>query len=75
MRLTSDGTWIPDDGRPGVAFSGIGHARRSDGSVFDFQASWFADCRCGFRGCPKTLATEFTAKRYGASTGRNLVML
>ncbi len=63
-RWTSNG-WIPDDGKPGFAFSG----RAAKG----YPAAWFDDSDCGHfvfdEKCPRRFATQRTCIRFGCSNG------
>lgn len=54
--------WIPDDGEPGLAFSGS--AGRG------YPAAWFPECRCFAEpNCPKRRAMDRTCERFRASNG------
>lgn len=75
-RLTESGEWIPDDGQPGVAFSGTMPHRTYDGRLVQIPV-WVAnDCRCFWHksqsvqdACPQAKAIAYTAKRFGAANG------
>lgn len=60
-----DGHWIPDDGKPGRAFSGRIKYR---------PFAWFASNRsCWNRQCPNGASIERTANRFGAANWCPLV--
>jgi hypothetical protein len=63
--------WIPDDGKPGLAFSGV---------VFDgglrckipTPKTWTSDCDCHLisdNRCPSGIAARHTVKRFSCSNG------
>lgn len=65
-RWVGDDTFIPDDGRPGVAFSGrLPHAKGQT------PYTWHGGCPCGWgaQDCPVRQSTDRTCKRYGCSNG------
>lgn len=62
-KLLTTGKWIPDDGRPGLAFIG-----ESYGTPF----AWYGRCKCSIpRGnhCPHTLAMNYCCQKYYAANG------
>lgn len=65
QRMDADGTWAPDDGRPGLAFS------YKDG-MFPMAAA--SECRClsWDDSCPANLAGRLTLARWGCSNGKRL---
>lgn len=63
-RLLKSGKWIPDDGKPGLAFSG---------EEFEFPCSWSVECDCGFDfDCPCYIALNHTGERFGCANGRTV---
>jgi hypothetical protein len=63
-RLTLDGLWRLDDGRPAVAFVGRMHGcPDTEGTV------WIANCDCAFDDdCPLAQALERAANKYDSAT-------
>jgi hypothetical protein len=63
-RLSPNGRWYPDNGKPGIAFSG----QDSRG----FPLAWYGDT-CAAVGCtgkcPACCASQRTCNRFGCSNG------
>jgi len=57
LRLNARGRWVPDDGKPGRAFSGI--------DKLGFPTAWYPDCLCnwGNAWCPAELSVQRTMTR------------
>lgn len=67
--MLPDGTWIPDDGKRGIAFSG------QDSRFFPYAITADIECECFLdwekrKTCPRELAAERTIKKYQCSNGR-----
>lgn len=63
-RLTANGRWVRDDGKPGRAFSGRAPAPS------DAPMAWYPDCDCTFdECCPGRQASARTVKRWSCSNG------
>lgn len=62
--------WIPDDGEPGLAFSGQWVSPESGNT---FPTAWYSgSCNCSFVDedkCPNRIAANRTVKRYYCSNG------
>lgn len=63
--------WLPDDGKPGIAFSGL------DLRFFGGMGSptaWYSKCDCTFdrKNCPKELAMKYTCNRFHAANGQEV---
>jgi len=74
MKLTRSGEWIPDDGKPGYAFSGrVGNGHGFGHTPYAFSLS----CRCDrsrkhqHLNCVRRMAMDLTAKRFGCANGRD----
>ena len=61
-RLTDSGTWILDDGKPGLAFSGRAQA--------GYPVAVTGHCRCWDRECPSRMAMDRTSNKYHCANGR-----
>lgn len=63
--LAADGTWMPDDGKPALSFSG---------KLGTWPVAWAVDCNCGLtgRGCPMRLAMDRTVERYHCANGQTV---
>jgi hypothetical protein len=72
-RLLNNGSWITDDGRSGLAFSGIHGVRK--GSNFRFPAAWGPNCACSTsdKRCPFSQAMARTSRRYGGASNGALM--
>ena len=70
-RLTDDLEWIPDDGQPGIAFSGMD-------DKFPYNWSSYGHCNCDmtrfYQECPRQISSYHTAKRFGCSNGGEMVI-
>ena len=66
LRLTLEGQWIEDDGKKGIAFSGIKDL---------FPYAWGSDCPCTAwePKCPHHLAMSKTCDRFLAANGSDMV--
>jgi len=65
--------WVPDDGNPGLAFSGL-----SDGfGGFGTPTTWTSSCSCDWMNgtCPARIAVNRTVKRYSSSIGKDMVRM
>lgn len=68
--------WIPDDSKPGLAFSGLFPYVSSGGHHTSYPAAWTTERteRCSST-CVCNLAMTRTASRYGAANGRSVAPL
>lgn len=66
-RMLSDGRWIYDDGKPGIAFS------YQDLRWFPWAMSGTDGCG-GFHddNCPQRRAMDYTCNRWGCANGTNM---
>lgn len=66
LRRTYQGNWIPDDGRPGQAFSG--EEPGLHGGLFPVFWTDYCECSEADR-CIRRWASEFTMKRFSCANG------
>lgn len=68
-RLTREGKWVPDDGKNGLAFSGLG----GEGAHPFTPFAWGPGCDCGFDDkCPFRQAMTRTCARFSCANGRDM---
>jgi hypothetical protein len=60
LRLNHLGKWMPDNGKPGAAFSG---------KMGIFPYAWYPKCKCRDYKCPAEMAMNKTCSRFGAANG------
>lgn len=66
-RLTLDGAWVPDDGQPGIAFSG--HTPVDGYPHLTHASAWVSHHgKCDLEKCPCYKAANYTLHRYQAVT-------
>ncbi len=71
LKLSGNGRWIADDGKPGHAFSGEHKDSRTTNPDFSgWPMAWTCDCTCvDDHRCNMAKATNKTAERFGCSNG------
>ena len=67
LRLATNGRWVEDDGKPGLAFSGH--------SIEGYPMAWSVDCDCALSDgrCPADKALHKTCDRYGCANGDHVL--
>lgn len=70
VRRWSGARWVPDDGKPGLAFSGKMPYKSKGGYDKEYPACWTTECTPACRStCAQSRALTYTSKRYGAANG------
>ena len=72
LKLSNNGRWIVDDGKPGRAFSGEHKDTKTTNPDFSgWPTAWACECACDFdHRCNFEKATDKTAERFGCSNGQ-----
>lgn len=78
LRLAANGKWVEDDGKPGLAFSGMMTGIGANhGRPFDYPAAFYSKCACHadpsertYMRCPAIKAMDKTSERFRCANGR-----
>lgn len=71
-RCVSPGVWVEDDGKPGIAFSGLDRLQLYPVAYYHQVGNEWGDQRDHPNNIAKREASDRTANRFGASNGMDV---